>query len=55
MEGAVTGSWADIVAQYVRDDGGTPIAYRDARSGKIVPAPRGATDVSADALFLLGG
>jgi voltage-gated potassium channel len=55
LEGAVTGSWADIVAQYVRDDGGTPIAYRDARSGKIVTAPRGATDVSADALFLLGG
>ena len=54
-EGAVTGLWADIVAQYVRDDTGTPIAYQDARSGKIVTAPQGSTDVSADALFLLGG
>jgi len=25
------------------------------RSGEIVTAPRGAKDVSADALFLLGG
>jgi len=54
-DGVFTGLWADIVAQYVRDDGGTPIAYRDARSGDIVTAPRGGTEVSADALFLLGG
>ena len=55
LEGTVTGSWADIVARYARDDIGTPIAYQDMRSGEIVTAPRGAKDVSADALFLLGG
>jgi voltage-gated potassium channel len=54
-DGAVSGLWADIVAQYVRDDGGTPIAYRDAQSGDIVTAPSGSAEVSADALFLLGG
>ncbi|MDE0941317.1 MAG: ion channel [Alphaproteobacteria bacterium] len=55
VDGSLTGSWADLVAQHVRDDVGTPIAYRDARTGKIITAPRGTTEVSADALFLLGG
>ena len=54
LEGVVAGSWADIVAQYVRADSGTPIAYRDSRSGEIVTAPRGAREISADAVFVLG-
>jgi voltage-gated potassium channel len=53
-EGAVSGLWAEIVALHVRGNTGTPIAYRDARTGKIVTAPRGAAEVSADAIFLLG-
>ncbi len=54
-ECALKGLWADIVSKYVRMNTGTPIAYRDAESGKIITAPPGDTNISADALFLLGG
>lgn len=54
-DGAFSGLWADIVSQYVRKDAGTPIAYREANSGKIITAPPGTANISADVLFLLGG
>jgi len=52
---ALTGLWADIVSEHVRMNSGTPIAYRDANTGKIVTAPPGSTTINADAIFLLGG
>ena len=49
------GFWADIVSEHLRTNSGTPIAYRDADTGKIVTAPSGDANISADAIFLLGG
>lgn len=54
-EGDLSGSWADIVSNHVGQDLGTPVAYRDAKSGKIITAPPGSTAISANALFVLGG
>jgi voltage-gated potassium channel len=48
-------SWANIVSEYVRKDLGTPVAYRDATTGKIITSPPGSTIISANALFALGG
>ena len=50
-----TGLWADIVSEHLQTNAGTPIAYRDSDTGKIVTAPAGDTKISADAIFLLGG
>ncbi|MBL4615216.1 MAG: NAD-binding protein [Magnetovibrio sp.] len=55
LDEALTGLWADIVSKYVQMNAGTPIAYRDTDTGKIITAPPGNTTISADALFLLGG
>ena len=49
------GLWADIVSEHLRTNSGTPIAYRDADTGKIVTAPAGDANITADAIFLLGG
>ena len=49
------GLWADIVSEHLRTNSGTPIAYRDADTGKIVTAPPGDANITADAIFLLGG
>jgi len=54
-DGLENGLWVDIVAQYLKADKGTPIAYRDTTSGEIITAPPGTSQISANALFLLGG
>jgi voltage-gated potassium channel len=53
-EKLLNGVWSDIVSDYLDSDSGTPIAYRDANTGEIVTAPSGATNITADAIFLLG-
>ena len=49
------GLWVDIVSEHTRTNLGAPIAYRDADTGKIVTAPPGDANITADAIFLLGG
>ena len=53
-ERVLNGVWSDIVSDYLDSESGTPIAYRDARTGEIITAPSGATNIMADAIYLLG-
>ena len=50
----LNGLWSDIVSGYLDSNSGTPIAYSDANTGEIVTAPSGATNIAADAIYLLG-
>lgn len=54
-DGIENGLWADIVSHHLKNDTGTAIAYRDSTSGQIITAPPGTSNISANALFLLGG
>ncbi len=47
------GRWGGIVTEYVAQDRGIPIAYRDQGTGAVVTAPNAEAMVKADALFLL--
>ena len=53
-ETLLNGIWSAIVSDYLENNAGTPIAYRDTITGKIVTAPSGATKITADAIYLLG-
>ena len=53
-ERLINGVWSDIVSDYLANDLGTPIAYRDANTSDIVTAPSGTTNIIADAIYLLG-
>ncbi|MCG8491963.1 MAG: potassium channel family protein [Sneathiellales bacterium] len=47
------GTWTDIVTSCIQKDEGLPIAYRSKETGSTITAPRGSTQIHADALFLL--
>jgi voltage-gated potassium channel len=53
-ERLLSGIWSVIVSDYLENDSGTPIAYRDANTGEIVTAPSGTRKITADAIYLLG-
>jgi voltage-gated potassium channel len=53
-ERLLNGVWSDIVSDSLGSGSGTPIAYRDSNTGEIVTAPSGATNIMADAIYLLG-
>ncbi len=52
-EERISGTWAQIVAKHLSEDRGTPIAYRDAKTNRVVTSPRGSAEVTGNAVYLL--